>query len=246
MPRPRGWAVGTPTSLGGWGACGRWVFGGESGTARRQGADRTPRGARNNPPHTCTSPTRNQIRGSRRSGLREAPAGLRSTLRRTPPTSTSPGGPCPPPPVQGALAHLHRPTGLPPTPARSLNRVQFINRRTPQAQGTEAGFVVGVGREHEHADLGQHGTDVAADSDTVAVGQADVENARSPAWGVLMVRSFAERPLLFGACVPPGNRGVGTFAVRVVDRRTMPSGSGTGSMAGVGSEGTPPGGACDG
>src|SRR5699024_1435484 len=41
-PPPEG-VAGTPISLGGWLVCGRWVFGGESGPARRQGVERTPR-----------------------------------------------------------------------------------------------------------------------------------------------------------------------------------------------------------
>lgn len=124
MPHHQGVGSWDPTSLAGWLVCGRWVFGGESGTARRQGADRTPRGAPHQPrrtPHPQQVPNN---RGWRRSGLREAPAGLRSTLRRTPPTSTDPPGPHPPQPDPPGPAHLnpnpsHKPRPRTRTPRRA-------------------------------------------------------------------------------------------------------------------------------
>src|SRR5699024_3737493 len=36
-------------------------------------------------------------------------------------------------------------------------------------------LVVGVGREHEHAGVGEHGTDVPTDGDTITVGEPHVE-----------------------------------------------------------------------
>src|SRR5699024_8464311 len=56
------------------------------GKARRQGSQRTPRGAGNNPEKTDTIPTRKSVRGSRRRGLRVDPAGLNFPT----PTNTHP------------------------------------------------------------------------------------------------------------------------------------------------------------
>ena len=125
MPRPRGWAVGTPTSLGGWLVCGRWVFGGESGTARHQGADRTPRGAPHQP---STSRTFGQVPSMWRGAERVAGSPGRATLDA--PTNTTHLHPIRQASTHPRPVHKPQPTQTPaPNPHSPVRRHLSPNRR---------------------------------------------------------------------------------------------------------------------
>ena len=125
-----GLVVGTPISLADEGA-GRWVFGGESATARHQGADRTPRGAPHRPTTTPPpSPPRERCVGVAPKRV----AGSPGRAKLDAPTNTTHTNPEPSPPPPQPRVFVpdphHRPTSWnpfrsAPNPSCTYQKVQF-------------------------------------------------------------------------------------------------------------------------